>query len=490
MSIGRTTALLLVACLGADAVAESNTATGRMIDQSVYPDAKCNDGSAPRYSYALASTPTKKWLIHLKGGASCTDELSCANRWFDVGVTAHAVLNDPEIGNHRNMVNAPAPDSFAGLGIVDFRTGFGTNPLQDMNRLYVHYCSSDVWRGRGGTLATAGTVFDPMWRYIEARPTLLAEYGYLEPPAEIVFSGADIVDAIVDIVKTGTWDSGGAGPADASRIPDDSTAEIVLTGSSAGSNGVTHNLDRVAAAFTDPALGGVDGVTVFGVMDSGDPAGALPDPAAELITTDAIAGFWGGGDPGNVATDASCAAAESTGGNPDHCQGTGYVLTDYIETPYFVAQNSYDQVVHGLGFKARRAAYIKRGLSKANAAARASTDLRTAVTRATASFGVRANNPPGLYIPNYFDGAFDANQNARGVHQLMADTARFWNSPASIKAGMTDPKLSASPATDRRSFASALRCFRAETSAPALVPQLCRPSRTTDDARVVNDAYR
>lgn len=111
-------ALLLSTCLTADAFAASNTAIRRIIDQSVYPAAKCNDGTAPRYSYALASRPTKKWLIHLKGGASCTDSATCANRWFDVGNVAHDVLNDPEIGNHNNMVNAEAPSSFAGLGIV------------------------------------------------------------------------------------------------------------------------------------------------------------------------------------------------------------------------------------------------------------------------------------------------------------------------------------------------------------------------------------
>ncbi|MBI5517852.1 MAG: hypothetical protein HY909_29035 [Deltaproteobacteria bacterium] len=486
-----------------------NIAERVMIDATVFPAARCNDGSAPRYSYALASRTTRKWLIFLQGGASCHDEDTCANRWFDIDHPRIGALNDPEIGNHRNMVNADSPRDYTGRGVVDFRTHYGVNPFQDMNRLYVHYCSSDLWSGHGGT-QVPGATFAARWQSIVAYGGA-QRFDYLEPPPVLYFSGADIVTAIVDIIKTGTFKGGGSGAIDDSTRPNDASAEVVLAGSSAGAFGVASNLDRVARRFRDPSATGplpgglvippgVPEVVVYGVMDSADPAGASPEALVAAHSTTDSATYWGGGDRHNTEVDASCVDSQvRAGGDPDRCFDTGFVLRDHLQTPYFVAENSYDPVIHGGAFAGRRivylALYLAGGMSLAEASiqatVRAIADLRSGVTRATASFGVVQGNTPGLYIPNYHDDQF-ANGDPVGVHQLMAATDWFWNSPSALVPGLPSPNLTLRAASrpDQRSFASALRCFRAARAAPRTVLTDCAHSGTIDDMRVVNERYR
>ena len=160
--------------------------------------------------------------------------------------------------------------------------------------VFVHYCSSDMYAG--------DTV-----RFIDGQPWQ--------------FRGAEIVQALLD--QLSTQSIGGA--------PTLATAtDVLITGSSAGAQGVHNNLDRIAARLAP--------IRVKGIADAGwTPLATVPyappgttatkrDPALTLAYL-------------NAQPDASCVAA-----NPTHagdCLNEQFVFP-YITTPMLIYADQRD----------------------------------------------------------------------------------------------------------------------------------------------------
>src|SRR5690606_35879071 len=98
------------------------------------------------------------------------------------------------------------------------------------NRVYVHYCSSDQWRGLGH-------------HHDVDFPDICGSVGL----DELHFAGGKIVEGVVDMVMN-------------HELAPEASNFIVLAGGSGGGNGVQYNLDRVALQAS--------GVTVLGISDA------------------------------------------------------------------------------------------------------------------------------------------------------------------------------------------------------------------------------
>lgn len=317
-------------------VAGAQPATQHAIDTSVYGNATCNDGSVARY-YVRKTTKAayrKKWLIVFQGGGSCFSNASCLERWNDLDGTSQP------IGSHDNMVGdggAANMSDFDHQGILDEDGNSPltllANPFRHFNKIHVHYCSSDTWKGRGGQQTMTG---------------LDANGLPLEMP--IVFNGAHIAEAVVDIVKKGKVDSGGGGVTfDPRYRPDDANSEVVLYGQSAGAGGLASHLDQLAAHLKSPPV--IEGgPTVWGIIDSSDAVG-LDLSVKDQNVLKALS-YWSGGSADvviseNISVDQSCGDAYPTYPDRHLCNNAGRLLLEYITTPAFVAENAHDGVIHG-----------------------------------------------------------------------------------------------------------------------------------------------
>jgi pectinacetylesterase len=302
-------------------------------------DSKCNDGT-PAYMYIRPASAyhngpqlppgalrQEKWVIFFEGGGGCRDEAECLARWC--GLTG--------------MDRASAMSSTLSYQAIPGQTGIfrrdpAVNSFAGYNHVYLNYCSSDNWIGSGQQqLADSGKLYD------------------------ISFNG----EAIVNDAFTRLLDPAGVGPDLARFWPDGlpslrTADEIVLVGSSAGSVGLRHHLDRLRERLVRQVYGRAQ---IVGVLDAGT-APALWTPA---ISWGAVAGaplsyadnlvsvveptvrtFWGVDDS---ALDASCldpafAAAHVADGaaHPQVCFDTTYTLFNHITTPVFMRQDIFDPV--------------------------------------------------------------------------------------------------------------------------------------------------
>lgn len=513
-------------------------------------NAYCNDGSRPSYSVALSTStdPVRRrsWLVFFQGGGTCDSDERCIARWNDLPYTQDQTeynvgVDDGEIGSHYSMssvdvfggINA-SPD-FDGGGILDF-DGIGpvetqaveqSNPfgsqtgdeIEGFNRLFVHYCSSDGWRGRG---ATRRLVLSDAQVEYNAGPRSL-DYD-LAPPgplrgaagANIVFAGANIADAVMALILRG--DLGGS-----DRIPTAPEHELVISGSSGGAMGVITNLDAIAARVR---AGGSD-ATVYGVIDS---VTAVVSGAPDRPTSPGADGFWAGAGAGGVlpaavrtewdlATGLDCAAKLAQGpadavyaDNPYYCSSQSNLVRTELETPFIVGVNSFDVVIHPPLLRLAKIT-LTRALTgqRCNAALDTLAQLNaegaltdeqldtalglnrqalpicalTAIERHTVRLlaqpwvrnaitdnvsamgeGTRVGGLPespkrvGYYVPNY-----------EGLHQLIADgrDQRFFYSDATAESGAgLDPRMGAADAEDAEvlqppdttTFAMTVRRFR------------------------------
>lgn len=515
-------------------------------------DAYCNDGSLPSYSWvpSASADPVKRssWLIFMKGGGVCDSPERCVARWNDLPNPATGVndgIDDHEIGDHWTMTsydpqgNINASRNFDGGGILDF-DGVGpagqqppaqTNPFDGFNRLYLHYCSSDGWRGRGGE------------QWVHLSPAQLAynagngplDADYVEPPplpgraGNILFAGANIAEAVFTLLAHSGRTDGG---------------EIVLAGSSGGALGVITNLD----AFADILRDAGSTATLYGVVDSvtavisGDPEVPRGEGAGDFWSGDAAAGLpyaptlveW------DLAGDQDCrakvAADPLLATNPFYCASTSNLVLTEVETPFLVAVNSHDVVVHdrlvpiALVNVARDAsggtcddvldlmidafwaetltdAELEDGLGAAGygglpgcgfsrgdvASMRTQVVpwIRNAITDSVSFIGegtrVGGLKRFGYYVPNY-----------DGLHQLLAEGTgqrMFYSDWTASVGGTLDPQLGVHHAivngngdggtTDNHSLADALRQFRAMV----LNPALAAPDGSPAPYRVRNDYW-
>jgi hypothetical protein len=331
--------LFLLACIDDDAElpdvsedisersAAGQQATLMTIDLTQYPDAMCNDGTAPVVKVKLDQNGGNNWLVYLQGGGSCSSVADCEERWTDCSSGAQ-YPGDP-IGWKGNMTANTGGMNFDGWGILDFDGHSGeASPFagKGFNRVFIPYCSSDQWRGLGNTQAVnyAPTCNDP---------------GAL---TTLHFGGGKIVEAVVDEIMAG------------SRAPQDENF-VVLAGGSAGGRGVQYNLDRVADQIhaLEPettVVGIADAAYSVGLDQDGIPTSALD---AELFWAglDPATVFRSPGDPIDVVVDESCFDDES-GADKDYCHDMDYMVTNHMGTPLMLTSNTYDPTSHEATFEA------------------------------------------------------------------------------------------------------------------------------------------
>jgi hypothetical protein len=322
--------LLLLACVEDDAElstfsdsVERSTAgqqaSLRTINLAMYPDAQCNDGSAPVVKVNLDPNGGSNWLVYLQGGGGCSSVDTCEDRWSDC---------DPSpaggIGGKANMQANSNAMNFDNGGILDFDGHGGeASPFagKGFNRVFIPYCSSDLWRGLGNTQA------------VNYPPTC----GDPNPLTSIHFGGGKIVEAVIAEIMADQ------------HAPQDGDF-IVLAGGSAGGAGVQQNLDRVAAQ----AQAIEPGVTVVGIADASYSMGLDQDGIPQSPSLDGEL-FWAGldpaaghtpGDPIDVVVDDSCWNGES-GADKDYCHVAYYTIPNYVDSPLMLTSNTYDDVGHG-----------------------------------------------------------------------------------------------------------------------------------------------
>ena len=250
--------------------------TKRLLSQVTYPNARCNDGSAAGYYPAAGSPGAKDFVIFLDGGSWCSSDADCASRSKDLSSSSGWPATQAPTGLlSSDRVNNP---HFAGL-----------------NRIYVPYCTSDLFSGNAPASA----------------------------PGKFEFRGRAVLDAVIADAKA-TYGLGASG------------SSVLFAGASAGGVSVLVAADRVAAALP--------GVKVTALVD----AGFLPD-VAPLMGPSILAQFstaiayWQG------QPDDSCAAANP--GNPNKCYLAQYAQPE-ISTPLFFGQNLEDPhgPLHAGGF--------------------------------------------------------------------------------------------------------------------------------------------
>lgn len=127
-------------------------ATGELqlfqIDTTRFPDALCNDGTAPVLYYRpyRGEANRNRWTITLRGGGSCSDAESCAARWCGCSASHPCAHTDYVSGFDLSNMSGGGRRGNPGDGI-DSRDAANDNPLADYNQVQFLYCSSDLWIG-------------------------------------------------------------------------------------------------------------------------------------------------------------------------------------------------------------------------------------------------------------------------------------------------------------------------------------------------------
>ena len=409
------TQMLLWSLASTQALGAQPATSHDIADTPAYSNAVCNDGSRARYYVRKATKAEyrKKWLIVFQGGGSCYDNESCVERWNDLD------RSSPPIGSHDNMVGdggAANMSDFDNQGILDedgYSLGTLTaNPFRHFNKIHVHYCSSDSWKGRGGVQTMTGV-----------------DANGLPLNMPIVFHGAYIAEAVVDIVKKGLVDTGGVGPAVPSQQPDDATSEVVLFGQSAGASGLASQLDQFAAHLKSPPVND-GGPKVWGIIDSNDAVGL--DLSVKDFGSISAMSYWSGGTADNViaeniAVDQSCRLVYPNYPDLALCNNTGRLLLEYISTPAFVAENAHDGVIND-----RYELFMS------------SKEIRAGITAGAALFPAGM----GLFRPNF----------SKREHVLGMNNGTFLATDDGTHP--TPPHMVRSPKTSKVSLAYALGCYR------------------------------
>lgn len=313
------------------------------IDNTRFPNARCNDGTPAVFYYGAATTPADqgKWIIFLQGGGSCSSGQNCAERWCSVNT-------------HFGMDKMTSSLTKAQIRGAGFLAPDPRNRFRTWNRVLVHYCSSDLWSGTKESTVTATGLTGGT-----------AEYS-------IQFRGSYIVDAVLDTLRNASSASGrrraashSAGEprldATISPWPDlDSATHVIFAGSSGGGNGVKMNADRVGAKLraANPALADyrvvIDGSTPPITEDidysrttycEDGPAGCTYEGYTRLVHDFLDVGLRASrGDQSCIDYHTSREA-----GSEWICSDREHVLFHHITSPMFLHQDLQDPVV-GEGF--------------------------------------------------------------------------------------------------------------------------------------------
>jgi hypothetical protein len=270
-----------------------------------YPDAICNDGTPAIMYVRAASTPAARnsWVIHMQAGGACSNYEVCMQRWCGIG---------PYEADKMTSRFAPAVANASGI----FARG-ATNAFSPANQVYLYYCSSDSWMGR----RSDAVLDDPA--------------GQL-PSFRLHFRGHDILEAAARALAAGVRSDDGT-----ETLPSLTNAtQVLFSGSSAGSNGLTSSLDWWATKVPNATV-------VAGMLD------AIYMPLVEDITDPAIAAKWDAGlrtswttvrtQLYNGFSDESC-LARHRGDDAYLCGLTTHVQLHHLTTPFFSRQDLVDPV--------------------------------------------------------------------------------------------------------------------------------------------------
>eukprot|EP00035_Acanthoeca_spectabilis_P039984 m.66418 g.66418 ORF g.66418 m.66418 type:complete len:450 (-) comp9817_c0_seq1:67-1416(-) len=171
------------------------------VNLTLLPDStpgKCMDGSPGGY-YLAPNSSSSTWVINLEGGGECASEILCNTR------RGSALFSSKYF--------KPQEDASNGGYLT---AGVRENPLADANRVFIPYCSQDLWTGQR-TSATKDT-----WGFY--------------------FSGHLVLEAVLDeLDQRGLKDA----------------TQIILSGESAGGIGVWPNLDWLADRYSNAKVIGV-----------------------------------------------------------------------------------------------------------------------------------------------------------------------------------------------------------------------------------------
>ncbi len=315
----------------------------------VSPGVTCNDGTTPAAYVRRATNVANRdnWIIFLQGGGSCGSGEECLERWqsfqsnygiqkMSTSIPAatwnawHPAMGAPN-GWTLQGANYAVPNGIVGSGIFNGAAG---NPFSAWNKVFLNYCSSDSWIGQQPGYATTGT------DNLGTPPVLPGTVSSYTIP----FQGALIFDALINDLRAGVNYCKPEGGCETLRSLNQA-GTVLLTGSSAGGNGVKHNLDRFRAQQN--AING--NTEVRGVID----AVATPDPglypwpvppatftsAQERIEhewNDVYLPMW------MARVDDSCLAL-NTGVVASRCGNTTHVLRHHITTPFFQRMDLQDE---------------------------------------------------------------------------------------------------------------------------------------------------
>lgn len=277
----------------------------RKVTLSAYPNAVCNDGSPAIMYVRRSSAPAaeNKWIIHQQAGGSCSNYEVCLDRWCGINYDAS------------KMSSKFAPPATNGSGIFARNA---VNSFGPANQVYIYYCSSDTWVGRRSDV-------------------VLEDSTGANVPFRLHFRGHDILEAAADALAKGVTSDDGA-----ETLPSLSSAtQVLLSGSSAGSYGMTESLDWWASK--------VPGAKAFGMLDS------IFLPLPEDVDDPAVKEKYMAGLEGQGSTrlelygafgDESCRAAHP---GPDAylCELTSHVQLNHLTTPFFTRQDYSDPVSYG-----------------------------------------------------------------------------------------------------------------------------------------------
>jgi len=261
------------------------------IVQEKHPEALCNDGTTPVFYFRRGvGDGADKWVIWFKGGGSAHSAETFQGRGPYL-TSAKPWMTD-EYARLGTDGNSKSADGEAN-GILSYLPE--TNPdFYNWNHVYMVYCSSDQWMGTRDASPETGNNY---------------------------FKGFYIVEAIMDaLADTAVIGSPGL----------EAATHVLLTGSSAGANGLRGHIDRLAV---DLSYADVRAISDAGVNKLFNPVHIM---MREQIMKEQDT-MW------QPQLDADCVQAHQDRGESWRCFSGSYLVENgYINTPMFIHQDQTD----------------------------------------------------------------------------------------------------------------------------------------------------
>jgi pectinacetylesterase len=300
------------------------------IPRSVFPDARCNDGSnAILYFRPGTGSGIHSWLIELEGGGSCGSPQECADRWCSDGTSFGRELMGTS--DYLASMAASGDIGLKGTGVQSVTQG----PFANYNHVFIHYCSSDGWSGT--TTSIDGSAWD--WRVGGLRTF------------SVRFNGNAILEAAIRVLRRDGATLPVFSPTGATMPNlDNATGDVVIAGGSAGGAGVIFQLDRTVAGLKDTHNKLKTMPFYAGLIDSAFP------PELRSLGFQFTDECWPNGcsweDYVNATqpyysylSDDSCPGYHAPFGNGYECLDLTHLIRNHVTTPFFVRQGERDSLL-------------------------------------------------------------------------------------------------------------------------------------------------